>query len=170
MKAQFITERSFLQVSKKILKEHLSKHINDFKRLSSEHSMLKNYLETFLGRAWTEGICRTIRKTLKNLKQLKTKADELFSLKKKQTPISQNTYEVPIINLFSYKNINLDGLKKGLNHSFVNKHKGNRRNLALELESLAEKAETFVSDEEKEVFHEYLRKITNTLSMNVEHA
>ena len=64
----------------------------------------------------------------------------------------------------------MDGLKKGFNHSFVNKHKGNRRNLALELESLAEKAETFVPDKEKEAFHEYLRKITNTLSMNVEHA
>ena len=100
---------------------------------------------TFLGRAWTGGICRTIRKTLthKNLKQLKTKTGKLFRLKKKQTPISQNTYEVPIINLSSCKDINLDGLKKGLNHSFVNKHKGNKRNLALELESLAEKAETY---------------------------
>ena len=106
----------------------------------------------------------------KNLKQLKTKTGKLFRLKKKQTPISQNTYEVRIINLSSYKDINLDGLKKGLNHSFVNKHKDIRRNLALELESFAEKAETFVPDEKKEAFHEYLRKITNTLSMNVEHA
>ena len=62
------------------------------------------------------------------------------------------------------------GLKKSLNHSFVNKHKGNRRNLALELESLMEKAETFVLDEEKEAFPEYLKKIANILSMNVEHA
>ena len=79
-------------------------------------------------------------------------------------------YEVPIINLSSFKNLNLEGLKKGLNHGFVNKHKDTRINLALELEVIAQKADEYIRNDEKGSFHEFLRKITNSLAKNVEHS
>ena len=79
-------------------------------------------------------------------------------------------FEVPIINLSSFKNFNLEELEKNLNHGFVNKHKDTRRNLVLELEVLAEKADEYVRNDEKESFHDFLRKITNSFAKNVEHS
>ena len=77
-------------------------------------------------------------------------------------------YEVPIIKLSSFKNLNLEELKKGLNQGFVNKHRNTKRNLDLELEALAEKPNKYIRNNEKESFYEFLKK--NFLAKNVEHS
>ena len=67
-------------------------------------SQLENKLIEILGNTWSKVICHSIRNSLsrRNLKQLKTK--KLMRLR------SKKSHEVPIINLSSFKNLNLEGL------------------------------------------------------------
>lgn len=60
-------------------------------------------------------------------------------------------------------------LKYGLHHSFIDKSHFVRRDLAVEMETLAETIDKLVPQDQKESFHEYLRKETNRLSQNVFH-
>ena len=48
-----------------------------------------------------------------------------------------DTFSVPIINLSSYKDINVNELRYGLKHCYVNKNKYIKRDLYVELENLA---------------------------------
>ena len=84
-------------------------------------------------------------------------------LGKKQKPLLQQTFQVPIINL-SLEDLNLDCLKYGLQHSFIDKNKFVRKELAVEFELFAEKADKMVDNEKRKEFHECLRKQTDTLS------
>ena len=68
------------------------------------------------------------------------------------------------------KYLNVDCLKFGLRHSYINKNKFVKKDLAVKLESLAEKVDEFAELERKELFHEYLRKTTNELARNVQFA
>ena len=45
--------------------------------------------------------------------------------------------------------------------------KTNKRNLAVEFEALSPKLDSFINDDSKENFHEYLRSVTSILSNNV---
>ena len=63
--------------------------------------------------------------------------------------------------------MNITCLKYELHHSFVNKNKYVRRDLAIEFEVLAEKLDRFVDHEKKEKSNEYLHKTTSKLSENV---
>ena len=67
----------------------------------------------------------------------------------------------------SSEDLDTKPLKYGLHHSFTNKNKYVKRNIAVELESLATSLEKFVDQSLKEFFHEYLRSSTNVLVKNI---
>lgn len=75
---------------------------------------------------------------------------------------------VPIKNLSSYV-LDTTCLNNGLNHCFIDKNKFVKRNIAVELESLAHIVDSNVPAEVKEDFHEYLRGITNKFAQNIYH-
>ena len=67
----------------------------------------------------------------------------------------------------STENINTAPLRYGLHHSFTDKNKYVKRNVAIELETLARVLDAHVTHTEKESFHEYLRSATNIITKNV---
>ena len=60
-------------------------------------------------------------------------------------------------------------MKYDLHHSFIDKNRFIKRDLGVELESLATNVDEFVSPEVKEEFHQFLRNTTYTLTNNVYH-
>ena len=60
-------------------------------------------------------------------------------------------------------------MKYGLHNSFIDKNRFIKRDLGVELESLAASVDEFVSPEVKEEFHQFLRNTTYTLTNNVYH-
>ena len=58
-------------------------------------------------------------------------------------------------------------LKYGLHQSFRDKFKHIKRNIAVEFEALSSKLDPFVNDDSKENFHEYLRSVTNIMSISI---
>ena len=60
-------------------------------------------------------------------------------------------------------------MKYDLPHSFIDKNRFVKRDLGVELESLATNIDEFVSPEVKEEFHQFLRNTTYTLTNNVYH-
>ena len=58
-------------------------------------------------------------------------------------------------------------LKYGLHQSFVDKHKYVKRNVAVEMESVALRLDNYVDVSMKETFHEFLRSSTNIISNNI---
>ena len=80
-----------------------------------------------------------------NIQQLSTKNKKLLGFSKNvPTSSTEDSYNIPIINLSTY-DIDTDPLKFGLHHSFIDKNKYIRRNLAVEMESLAEKLDKHVT-------------------------
>ena len=63
----------------------------------------------------------------------------------------------------------MSSLKHGLNHSFTDKSKSIKRDLAVEFESLTASVDELVTQEQKEEFHQFLRHTTDLLSQNVYH-
>ena len=61
----------------------------------------------------------------------------------------------------------MNTLKLGLHHSNVDKNKYIKQYLPVEMESLADTADLKVADENKESFHEFLRKCTNIFTSNI---
>ena len=150
------------------MKDHLHEHKRNIMHLIMEQRKLYDELlgisgEIF-GRFWFHKILNLLQ--WNNTQQLTTKLKKLKWLGKKQKPLRQQTFQVPIINLSS-EDLNLDCLKYGLQHSFINKNKFVREELAAEFELFAEKADKMVDNEKREEFHEYLRKQTDTLSQNI---
>ena len=60
-------------------------------------------------------------------------------------------------------------MKYDLHHSFIDKNRFIKRDLGVELESLATNVDEFLSPEVKEEFHQFLRNTTYTLTNNVYH-
>ena len=70
-------------------------------------------------------------------------------------------------DLITLENLHTKPLLNGLHHSFIDKNKYVKRNLAVELEYLTSKVDKFVLAEDKENFHEYNRSTTNLFTENV---
>ena len=87
----------------------------------------------------------------KNTDQLRCKRKKITKL----TPSKRSRYNIPVINLSSHE-IKTEGLKYGLHHSFVDKNKYVKQNIAVELEYLANRVNGQVKQVEKEDFHNFL--------------
>ena len=119
------------------------------------HKHLSNAIFREVGSLLYKSIKRNILLTLhnNNLQQLqckKKKLDKLISSKKSNK--KKDSYTVPVINLSS-EDLDTKPLTYGLQHSFTDKYV--KRNIAVELESLATSLYKFVDHSLKELFHEY---------------
>ena len=99
---------------------------------------------------------------MSNMQQLKTKNKNIHKLKLKEQHIS---YQVPTIKLSDYDIVS-SCLKWDLHHSVIDKNRFIKRDLGVELESLAANVDEF---ERKEKFHQFLRNTTYKLTNNVYH-
>ena len=59
---------------------------------------------------------------------------------------------VPVINLSSFSDLDVDELRYGLNNCYINKHKFIKRDIAVRLETLAAAVDGKVLSEKKEPF------------------
>ena len=62
--------------------------------------------------------------------------------------------------------MDVSGLKYGLHQSFTDKNR-HMKNLAAKFEALSSKSDSFIKNNVKENFHEYLRLVTNIVSNNI---
>ena len=94
------------------------------------YQIKSNYGRTFQ-KLCIVNIISALRKESKS--QLRCKSSKLFRL---IPTIKDSRYQVPILNL-STENINTTPLRYGLHRSFTDKNKYVKRNVAVELETLA---------------------------------
>ena len=101
-----------------------------------------------------------------NTKQLICKNKKMHNLKIKVNKLPKDKYNIPVLNLSS-ASLDLSLLKYGLHQSFVDKHKYVKRNVAVEMESIALWLDNYVDFSMKETFHEFLRPSTNIISNKI---
>ena len=99
------------------------------------------------------------------LKQLICKNKKLHNLKIKFNKLPKDKYNIPVLNLSS-ESLDLSLLKYGLNQSFVDKNNYVKRNVTVEMESIAVRLDKYVDVSMKETFHEFLRSSTNIIRKN----
>ena len=155
------------QAEKKSVNKHVFRHRNNLKHLKERHYKIINELLKLVGRVILRilliHLCNSLRKS--NILQLKTKNNKILNLRPKH---ANKTSQIPFKNLSDY-DIDTSILKYGLTHSFINKRKFIKSDLAVEFESLAATVDELVTQEQREEFHEFLRHTTDLLSQNVYH-
>ena len=161
------------QAEKKVIKKHLfgqllkNIYCNNLTHVIGRHYKIINELLKLVGRVILRilliDLCNSLRKS--NILQLKTKNNTIRNPRPKH---ANKTSQVPVKNLSNY-DIETSSLKYGLNHSFIDKSKFIKRDLAVEFESLVTSVDQLVPQEQKEEFHEFLRHTTDLLSQNVCH-
>ena len=159
---RFISTKDKHQAERRIIKRHLKNHHSNIKSPKINHEELISYLLQILGKIILRNYVMYIAKSLhmNNLRQLKTKSKKIYHLKPKNLP---RHYQVPIINLPDFE-IDTICLKYELHHFFMDKNRFIKRELGVERESLASSVDTFVPQENKEEFHQFLRNTTYKLS------
>ena len=104
VKEKFINERDSLTASRKLMKSHLIKHVQDLYNLSIQHKNLKSLLYSNIGIVLGNTLINIARRSLSKHRYLSfiTKNQKIVSLiKRKRKPCNTN-YSVPIINLSNY--------------------------------------------------------------------
>ena len=147
--------------SKSILEHNLHEHHTKLRLIVSKLNRLMYELSLF-GVSLTKCIYKsTLRK--ENHLQIKTK---LKKIRYHMPSTKAFTSYVPVINLSSFE-LNSELVNFGLKHYFVNKSKHTKRNVAVELESLASEIDHNIDSSEKENIHKYLRSWTNKFTENI---
>ena len=90
----------------------------------------------------------------------------MHNLKIKVNKLPKDKYNIPVLNL-SPASLDLSLLKYGLHQSSVDKHKYVKRNIAVEMESIALWLDNYVDFSMKETFHEFLKPSTNIISNKI---
>ena len=129
-------------------------------------SELKSSIGLLLFNMLNWNILRTSRAI--RISSFKTKNKKLIALSN-TTKNKINAYDVPVINLSSIQlsDKELNQLSFGLDHSFVDKNKHVKKNLAANFESLAQAVNSEILNEEKEDLHEFLRAYCDIFTKNV---
>ena len=160
---------SYIGETVEFLKSHLLNHKKNLQYLLNCHKHVSNAIFQQVGSLVYKSIKRNILLTLhsNNLQQLQCKNKKLHKLiLNKKSSKKKDSCTVPVINLSS-EDLDTKPLKYGLHHSFTDKNKYVKRNIAVELESLATSLDKFINHSLKEFFHEYLRSSTNVLAKNI---
>ena len=153
-----------------LIKSHIREHKKCIISVKEENKRSRRVLTEKCGFVLANLLFKQILTDLRNenTEQIKTENKKLSNLWKFNINKSQeNYYEIPIVNLSSFRNLSTSCLKFSLHQSFVDKNKFIKRDIAIELESVAEKLDNSIGHEQKEEFHEYLRKYTEKLSKNI---
>ena len=124
---------------------------------------MRNKIVLLLYRCIIEVLLKSLRKS--NILQLKCKNNKLQRLIS-QKPFKRNDYNILVVNLSS-EELDVEKLRYGLHHSYTNKNKYIKRDIAVEFETLATILDSFVNQGSKETFHEYLRSSTKVIANNV---
>ena len=150
------------------MKSHLNKHLKDLKEYSNNtHNELVSQLKFSMG--------NTLSSVLNNIQQkdrissLRTKNKKIHNLLQLKNKNIFSKYSVPVINLSSYElsSTELKQLKLGLHHSFIDRNKHIKKNLAANLESVAQRTLNDVNHTQLEDFHEFLRGYTDIFTRNI---
>ena len=168
-KGQFIESKDRIKDEQGLLKRHLLNHKKNLQYLLNCRKHLSNAIFQQDGSLLNKSIRRNILLTLysNNLQQLQCKNKKLHQLiPNKKSKKNKNSYTIPVISLSS-EDLDTKPLKYGLHHSFTDKNKYVKRNIALELESLVRSLIKFVDQSLKEFFHKSLRSSTNVLAKNI---
>ena len=133
-------------------------HKKHLQTLCLGHDEISNKIKSNYGRTFHKLCIVNIISALhkENKSQLRCKNRKLFRL----IPGKKDSrYQTPVLNL-STENINTTPLRYGLHHSFTDKNKYVKINVAVVLETSAGFLDPHVTHREKESFHEYLRSAT----------
>ena len=153
-----------------MLISHSTKHINDLKQILVKHRKRTDELKSSTGFLLFNMLISNILRTSRAMRisSFKTKNKKLIALGN-TTKNKINAYDVPVINLSSIQlsDKELNQLSFGLDHSYVDKNKHVKKNLAANFESLAQAVNSEILNEEKEDFHEFLRAYCDIFTKNV---
>ena len=99
VKGQFINETDSLTASRKLMKSHLTKHVQDLYNLSMQYNDLKSLLYSNSGIVLGNTLINIAQRSLSKRRYLSFKTKKLKHklIKRKRKPCNIN-YSVPIIN------------------------------------------------------------------------
>ena len=142
-----INRNDKLRAEQTILKSHLLKHKKHLQTLCLGHDAISSKIKLNYGWTFRKLCVINIISALhkENKLQLRCKNSKLFRLIPRK---KDSEYHVPVFNL-STENINTTPLRYGLHHSFTNKNKNVKRNVAVELETLARFLDPHITTEKK---------------------
>ena len=170
VKGQFKTGRGKWKCEQRVMLSHLQDHKNMLKSLIKEYNMLLIYMINNYGKTFCNIITNRIMNRLRESRMvsLKTKNNKLKRLIELKQPLPQHN-QVPIVNLTKYvlSAVERSQLELGLEYSFINKSKNQRKFLAANLESICQKVDKDIDQAMKEEFHEFLRGYTDIFIKNV---
>ena len=154
-----------------VLKSHLNKHLKDLKEYNNTQNELVSKLKFSIGNT----LSKLLIKNINNIQQkdrissLRTKNKKIHNLLQLKNKNIFSKYSVPVINLSSYElsSTELKQLKLGLHHSFIDRNKHIKKNLAANLESVAQRTLNDVNHTQLEDFHEFLRGYTDIFTRNI---
>ncbi|XP_066919453.1 uncharacterized protein [Clytia hemisphaerica] len=100
IKGQFVSSRLKHETEKKLLYEHLFKHVSDLKNVCTELNDKVNVLRSSFGRLFSNLLLKRIQASLnkRRIESFKTKNKKLNNLSQKSTE-TWKKYDIPVINL-----------------------------------------------------------------------
>ena len=170
--AQFKNYKDKWYCSRRILVSHLQDHQRRQMELIKTQRELNKQLKQVCG----EMLCRILIKKVfyflskERYSMFQTKNRKLrFLLQYKQKNV---TFSVPIVNLsdHSLTKLEKEQLKLGLEHSYIDKNKHQRKFLAANFETIAQKVNEDIPHDKKEHFHEFLRAYTDIFITNIKNS
>ena len=172
VQGQFATKEDQHTAERIILGSNAKKHIDLLKGIIYEHRKTANELQSITGPLLFKLLYKRILNESKDIrsKSFKTKLDKLSNLRptyqKKNITVP---YKIPVINLSSTEltRTEITQLSYGLEHSYVDKNKYVKRNLASHFESLAYSINKNIKNEEREEVHEFLRAYCDKFTKNI---
>ena len=171
VKGNFASPKDKWRAEKSILEASLRQHYKDMniliRKMKEEEGKIRDSHSPLFFRFVERRISMELRK--ERLQSFRTKNKKIDRLKKEKIPKKQDSYRVPIINL---SNVTLtdeqtEALRYGMHHSYIDRNKYIKQNLAVEIEALVDSTNGKVRQEDKENYHEFLIKYTNIFSKNV---
>ena len=104
VKGQFINETDSLTASRKLMKSHLTEHVQDLYNLSKQYNHLKSLLYSNSGIVLGNTLINIVQRSLSKRRYLscKTKNQKIVNLIKYKRKSCNTNYSAPIINLSTW--------------------------------------------------------------------
>ena len=171
IKGQFLNNKTVKDSEQTLMKNHMNSHYNKLKDLKYEYNFLKSKISSKIGKVFTTVLIRSIERSLQNerIESFKVKNKKIAVLISQQKKEKTTSYSVPIINLSNYdlSVTEYNYLKFGLCHSFLNKDKHTKKNIAANMEKLAYLSSKKVDNLQLEDYYEFLRGYTDIFTNNL---